>query len=63
MAKCGARLVAYKGRMKRHHFGHYADRACVGAMETALHQFAKQALADSTSLMLLRLSPVAATCR
>ena len=49
--------------MKRHHFGHYADRACVGAMETALHQFAKQALADSTSLMLLRLSPVAATCR
>lgn len=51
-AKCGSRLVAYKGRRKRHHFGHYVDRACVGALETALHQFAKQALADSASLML-----------
>lgn len=51
-AKCGARLVAYKGRRKRHHFGHYADRSCVGALETALHKFAKQVLDDSTSLML-----------
>ncbi len=58
-AECDGRLVAYKGRRKQHHFGHYAGRTCLGALETALHQFAKQALADSTALML---PPLVACC-
>jgi hypothetical protein len=49
---CGTPLVAYKGKLKRHHFGHHADHACSGALETALHEFAKQVLADSRTLML-----------
>jgi Competence protein CoiA-like family len=49
---CGTPLVAYKGKLKRHHFGHHADRACSGALETALHEFAKQVLADSRMLWL-----------
>jgi hypothetical protein len=49
---CGTALVAYKGKRKQHHFGHHADRACSGAMETALHEFAKQVLADNRTLML-----------
>lgn len=56
---CGTPLVAYKGKSKRHHFGHHADRACSGAMETALHEFAKQVLMDSRSLML---PPLLARC-
>jgi hypothetical protein len=49
---CGTPLVAYKGKLKRHHFGHHADHACSGAFETALHEFAKQVLADSRMLWL-----------
>ena len=56
---CGTPLVAYKGEKRRYHFGHHADRACSGALETALHEFAKQALADSKALML---PPLVARC-
>jgi hypothetical protein len=51
--KCGANLVAAKGEIYQHHFRHYVERAdCIGARETALHQFAKQIICDRLQLRL-----------
>lgn len=43
-ASCGQRLVAKKGVIKEHHFAHYNGIECRGAVETALHIFAKNTL-------------------
>jgi len=41
---CGARLSAKRGKVKTHHFAHYRVEECNGAVETALHRFAKAVL-------------------
>ena len=49
---CSEPLVAYKGKRKQHHFGHRGNGVCAGALETALHKFAKQVLSEKNTLML-----------
>jgi hypothetical protein len=51
-AGCGARLVAKKGDVLRHHFAHESDQECAGAHETAVHRLAKQIVADAGGIML-----------
>lgn len=41
---CGAKLSAKRGKIKTHHFAHYRVNECAGAVETALHRFAKAVL-------------------
>lgn len=41
---CGARLSAKRGKVNAHHFAHYRVAECAGAVETALHRFAKAVL-------------------
>ncbi|GJD65794.1 hypothetical protein MPEAHAMD_5990 [Methylobacterium frigidaeris] len=52
---CKAPLVARKGDLKDHHFGHYGTAetpACQTGAETALHKFAKDCLARRLELFL-----------
>jgi hypothetical protein len=52
---CGAPLVARKGEVQHHHFGHHgADdgRPCKTGPETALHRFAKQVLERDLQIFL-----------
>jgi len=52
---CGDRLVARKGPINEHHFGHKgrpAGSTCATGPETALHKSAKQVLASRLSLRL-----------
>src|SRR5918997_335363 len=50
---CGAPLIARRGQVLAAHFAHAApDRACAGALETALHRLAKQLIADGAALTL-----------
>lgn len=49
---CRGALVARRGPLREHHFGHRAGTACVFAAETALHKLAKQVLARVGRLML-----------
>jgi hypothetical protein len=49
---CGARLVARRGPIRAHHFGHYEAAACRHAAETALHGFAKHVLLTHRRLLL-----------
>ena len=52
---CGAPLVARKGDVKDHHFGHHNsgnERPCRTGPETALHKFAKEVLARRLHLFL-----------
>lgn len=52
---CKAPLVARKGDLKDHHFGHYGTAetpACQTGAETALHKFAKECLARRLELFL-----------
>ncbi len=44
---CGAALQAKRGRSKTHHFAHYRATECAGAVETALHRWAKDTLAQA----------------
>lgn len=54
-AACGARLVARKGEVTRHHFAHHArDSACWHAAETNLHAMAKHLLARERRLVFPR---------
>lgn len=41
-AACGERLVARKGRKRRHHFAHHVRTGCEGGSETILHRLAKE---------------------
>jgi hypothetical protein len=50
--QCGARLIARKGQENRHHFAHYQQTACEGALESALHLKAKSVIAEAQMLML-----------
>ncbi len=49
---CRARLVARKGALKEHHFGHYRSAQCKQALESALHKLAKQVLDERRELLL-----------
>ncbi len=49
---CKARLVARKGPVNDHHFGHYGIAPCAKAVESALHKLAKQVLNDRRELLL-----------
>jgi hypothetical protein len=49
---CGARLVARRGAIRAHHFGHYEAAECRYAAETALHGFAKHVLLTYRRLLL-----------
>lgn len=49
---CGARLSAKRGKVNAHHFAHYRVAECAGAVETALHRFAKAVLHHHRSLQL-----------
>ncbi|PSR11847.1 MAG: hypothetical protein DA408_02510 [Bacteroidetes bacterium] len=48
---CGGRLLAKKGRRQQHHFAHYRGIDCAGALETALHQLAKDAIVEKKGLL------------
>ena len=50
--QCGSKLIARKGKENRHHFAHYQNTACEGALESALHLKAKAVIADVQMLML-----------
>ena len=52
---CKSRLVAKKGRYKVHHFAHYNDPGCKGALETSLHLAAKEILIKERHIKLPRL--------
>lgn len=49
---CGARLSAKRGKIMTHHFAHYRVDECDGAVETALHRFAKAVLHFHRSIKL-----------
>ncbi|MFK8165378.1 MAG: hypothetical protein AB8H12_23225 [Lewinella sp.] len=49
---CGARLSAKRGKVKAHHFAHYRVEECAGAVETALHRFAKAVLHHHQKIVL-----------
>ncbi|WP_020568145.1 competence protein CoiA family protein [Neolewinella persica] len=49
---CGARLSAKRGKIKAHHFAHYRVEECAGAVETALHRFAKAVLHHHPKIVL-----------
>lgn len=51
-AQCKTPLVARKGDMLRHHFGHASECSCIGALETSLHRTAKQILCAAKALVL-----------
>lgn len=51
-ACCGSPLVARKGSVVRHHFAHESVADCAGAIETTLHRYGKQALADAKRVFL-----------
>jgi len=52
---CGAKLIAKKGRRKKHHFAHYFVSECAAGAETALHSFAKMLLLEKR---LIKLPPI-----
>jgi len=49
---CGAKLIAKKGRRKKHHFAHYFVSECAGGAETALHHYAKLLLLQKRQIKL-----------
>ena len=51
-ACCGQRLIAKKGEFNQHHFAHYNNAACEGAVETALHIYAKNILEKHKRIIL-----------
>lgn len=51
---CGQQLVAKKGDVKEHHFAHHDSEECSGAVETALHIYAKNILQRNKRIVLPR---------
>jgi hypothetical protein len=51
-ARCGEDLVARKGASRQHHFAHYRESDCAGAVESLLHRLAKELLSNTKSLAL-----------
>jgi hypothetical protein len=51
-AACGGLLVARKGEINEHHFGHHSSKPCRTAVETAVHKLAKQILEERRELLL-----------
>ncbi len=49
---CRKQLIAKKGRIKEHHFAHYNSEECKGAIETALHIYAKDILENQKRIIL-----------
>ncbi|HEY8781406.1 MAG TPA: competence protein CoiA family protein [Mucilaginibacter sp.] len=49
---CGQRLVAKKGDWNQHHFAHHNNVECFGALETALHIYAKNILEEHRRIVL-----------
>lgn len=49
---CGDYLIARKGPIREHHFGHAADHDCRTAVETALHMAARELLASRREIVL-----------
>jgi ssDNA-binding Zn-finger/Zn-ribbon topoisomerase 1 len=49
---CGQRLVAKKGDFNQHHFAHHDRVECEGAVETALHIYAKNILEKHKRIVL-----------
>lgn len=49
---CGLQLVAKKGEIKEHHFAHHDSEECSGAVETALHIYAKNILEKNKRIVL-----------
>src|SRR5580658_8030351 len=49
---CGQRLVAKKGEINQHHFAHHNAIECEGAVETALHIYAKNILEKHKRMVL-----------
>lgn len=49
---CGARLSAKRGKVNAHHFAHHQAEECTGAVETALHRFAKAVIHHHNGLVL-----------
>ena len=50
--QCRSKLIARKGKENRHHFAHYQNTVCEGALESALHLKAKAVIAEAQMLML-----------
>jgi hypothetical protein len=51
-AACHGLLVARKGKINEHHFGHHSSKPCRTAVETAVHRLAKQILEERRELLL-----------
>lgn len=49
---CGAPLIARRGQRKAHHFSHYRQPECTGALESSLHIMAKAVLERSRKIVL-----------
>ena len=49
---CGQRLIAKKGDFNQHHFAHHNNAECEGAVETALHIYAKNILEKHKRIVL-----------
>lgn len=49
---CGGALVARKGNVNEHHFGHGSIGECAHALESALHKLAKEVLHDRREILL-----------
>lgn len=49
---CEKPLIAKKGKIKQHHFAHHESEECQGAIETALHIYAKNILKKHTHIVL-----------
>lgn len=45
-ARCGQKLVAKKGPVRRHHFAHFEFTNCNGASESVLHLLAKELISE-----------------
>jgi len=49
---CGARLPVKREKINAHHFAHHQAEECPGAVETALHRFAKAVIQHHRELIL-----------
>lgn len=49
---CGAALIARKGDVNEHHFGHSSAAECAHALESALHKLAKEVLHERREILL-----------
>lgn len=49
---CGSQLIAKKGHIRTHHFAHYESVDCEHGAETAIHQLAKEIIAERKIIQL-----------